>query len=249
MKESERRENQNWWIKWRWEFMRNNPRYPEAYQEALQLREMSPVSPDERNMGGYPYLQTDQGRKETALAKKFGLLGDCMIDPEKSFDDLIDGPDCMEKTYFFPTYWGHFMEYKLRGNHLILDIDLIKVNSFSALKKEVGKLLGQILDGTVSKIRLINDDEINNGQGIRKRSFYGAPNLRLSKDYQSLLDIGRQVEEIKQGPGRFSYKKAAKIIYPGLYKKNPDSIEKRIQNEFKDYQRLINGGYKEITYP
>jgi hypothetical protein len=243
-KTEERKRKQNEWLKWRWEFLRRNPEYREAYfTKVLKLRKACHIDPEvPKEIGNgkvyYPYFQTEECQKEKDLSRQFGAYSECIINPDLSFEEIINGLDCLEKAAFYPsTFWSHFAEYHLNGSHLILDIDLSKVNSFRALMEESGKLLEIILTGLLKSKK------------IRKHFHPGAQELRLSKDYQTVLDTGEQVLAIKQEP-HFTFEKAAKIIYPGLFKKNEESTKKRVEKEFKDYQHLIDeGGYREITFP
>ena len=90
----------------------------------------------------YPYLNTASAQKEKKLCEKFGLYSDCMIDPEKSFDNLKNGPDSMEKNCFFMRlFWQHWATRKRDGSHLVIDIDFSKINSLENLKVELNALL------------------------------------------------------------------------------------------------------------
>lgn len=238
MNEKERRCKQSKWARWRWEFTRDNPEYREAYKDVLKLREKAWVSPELKNLAGYPYLQTEEGKKEKKIAKKFGLIGNCMIDPQKSFDDLMEGPDCMEKNNFFPaTFWEHFLEFEidLENQNLTLKIELSKVNSFKALKVELNKFLDLLLNDLFSR---------------KMRVYFrpGGRELRQSKDYYDYLLTGRKYMELKRQKTRVTFKDLARELYP-QYNQDPEGYRKKVEKAFHEYERLIQGDYREITYP
>jgi hypothetical protein len=101
----ERGKDQTKWARYRWEFMRLNPEYIEAYGEVKILRSKADPSPDKvikiKHTVNYRYLNTVSAQREKEFCEKFGLYSDCMIDPTKSYDDLKNGPDSMEKNCFF----------------------------------------------------------------------------------------------------------------------------------------------------
>jgi len=229
-----RQEKETEWAKWRWEFARDgfqtDPEYQEAYKKALKDRNLI----DDKDND---YL-TEPGKKEKAQAERFGLLGDCLIDPEKSFDELMEGPKSLEKTYFWPlTLTSHFSEWDLDyvNKRLTITIDLSKVNSFDALKSVIRKRLDITLDGLLKR---------------RKHLEPGGKGLRLSKDYDHILFYGRAFYEMKKNrETKLTYKNAGKELFPGKYKRDPENVRKEIENTVHEYDRLIKGGFREITYP
>jgi hypothetical protein len=238
----EKNDKKTYWLKFRWEFIRRNKGYQELYSKALDLRRMSEFPPDSvKRVEGctiYPYLSTPEGKKVKEYCDRFGLYSRCMIDPSLSFSDLMDGPDSMERACFWPaTFYDHFAQYQINGTRLTIEVDLSKVNSFGALKDAISKLLGIILN------------ELLKGKKIRRHFLPGGQELRSSKDYEFILSVGGHIEKKKRQPARFTYKKAAQEYFPGLYKKRPEVVEKTVRNAYKDYLRLVEGGYLEITYP
>ena len=65
------------WVRWRWEFMRRDPEYRNAYNKALGYRKQAGFSlgPVVQGPDSVAYTKTPQGKKETRLCKDFDLPG------------------------------------------------------------------------------------------------------------------------------------------------------------------------------
>lgn len=268
---AEIKERQEYWLEWRWEFTRDDPKYPEVYKDALELRK---VYDDEvlrfhdeewqqdlgqelliKNDPHDHYLSSEQGKRETLLAKDFGLLGNCMIDPKMSYEDLMEPPfDSMEKRNFRPiTFYSHFAETNLdvKTGKLSIEIDLTKVNSFDALPGEVKK----IVDFEVNSKKLAHlRKKSKDGKG--ERFFYpGGRHYQQDKDFYNILLAGRTNREMlkKMQPtskDHVPFRELADKLYPPQTRKNPNTdFRKEAETAFNDYKKLVNGGYREITYP
>jgi hypothetical protein len=135
------------WLKWRWEFGRRNPDYRKKYRYNVpQLRRKGNYSPgDCWKIGQFlecPYLDSPQGKKEAEFCRQFGFHFGCMIDPKKSYDDLLGGPDSMEKACFIPaTFWETWARWSFDGPVAKIEIDFSRINSLMALQEETGGLL------------------------------------------------------------------------------------------------------------
>jgi hypothetical protein len=234
-KETERQEKLYGWAKWRWEFARRNPKVKEAYNLALKLRKKASHSPEiERKMGifiDYPYLSTPEGKQEKEMCEELGLLSSCLINPNKSFDEIVHGPYCMEKDSFLPeTFWSRYATRKIEGSHLILDIDLTKVRSLRALKSEIGELLSLVHEEYYKK--------------YIKEHYSPETKERRLIDYDVILTVGDLI--VNEG---LTYKEVAKRVIPQDYKRNPESAERNIGIYNDRYKELVKSRYRDLTYP
>lgn len=227
--------------KYRWEFMRRNPQYRGAYKKALKLREsykraVEPVAGPERAGHvelSHAYLTSSVGQEEKRLCDEFGLYSSCMINPDKSYDDLKDGPDDMEKVCFFGhLFWSHYAKLKWEGSHLIIDLDFSKINSVAALKKDLPKL--------------IDVQGKNIYKRYMKKHYEPEPKKgrRAARDYERLLTIGTLKEKEK-----LKFIKIAKRVSPTQYKKDQETARKQTNDLYKEYLEFVNGRYRELTYP
>lgn len=237
-KKQERREAAVNWLKYRWEFMRRNPEYREAYQEALKLRESSEFTPEdigfqEGNFVQYTYLETPEGKQEQELAETTGAHSRCMIDPDKSFDDVMDGPDSMEKACFLPgTFWEIFSGWSQDGSRVSIEIDLAKINSVDALKYEIGDLIDILYKDIYEKY-------------LKKQYEPETAKRRRLIDYDIVRRILR-VGEMREKQG-LTFPQIAQEILPDNV--NGKSAESQVEKDYKKFTYLVNGGYKELTYP
>lgn len=221
------------WLRNRWEFARRNPEVKAAYTKALELRQQANRSPEEvsfkaGNFIHYPYLDTPEGKKEKELCEALWLPFACMIDPDKSLDDLMSGPDSMEKASFLPgVFWETFASWSQEGSHIILDIDLAKINSIDALKSEIGHFI----------------DIVGKDLGLKDAK------QRRDKDYDYILMVG----DMKENQG-LTYEQIAKKISPREFNPNnakgkPESTTRNVGHLYTTYRKLVDGGYRELTYP
>jgi hypothetical protein len=227
--------------KYRWEFMRQDTDYRKAYEKALNLRStfLKHVTAGEEETELtedhiQTYLSSRLGQEEERLCDEVGLYSSCMINPDKSYDDLKDGPDDMEKAYFFgQLFWSHYATIKSEGTHLIIDLDFSKINSFAALKKELAKLID------VQGKRLYMPYMKKHYEPESKKG------RKAATDYGRLLDIGHLREKEK-----LTFIKIAERISPAQYKKDDQEIARKQANEgYKQYKELVDGRYRDLTYP
>ena len=237
----DRQRNSMEWIKWQWEYARRNPEVKKAYQQALELRKRVKHSLVEVPLKNgkkiiiYSYLETPEGQEEKRLCEALGLHFDCMIDPDKSYDDLMRGPDSMEKACFLPfPFWETFLTKGPRWEGSCLkdiEIDFAKVNSIEALKDEVGRLLDIYYDVYKTARKKHYEQKT-----VKRR------NLPKPEELERSLDVGRMKED------GLTYNQIAKKIFQNDV--DPDSVKSKLSKDYKRFKYYVyQGGYRELTYP
>ena len=233
-------------VRWKivqWEFARLNAKVQEAYEKGKELRMQAECSPNDVKKIGpllhFPYLDTPQAQRERELCEELGLHFRCLIDPQKSYEDLMNGPDSIEKNCFFPdVYWEPWGKPSLQGSHLIIDIDFSKVNSIDALKKEMADLLQFQYSEFYEKY-------------LKKTFQPEAERKRRERDFDRILEVGKMRE---QG---LKNQEIAEKLFPDDFLPDeklsldakPDSALIKISQYYQEYKTFVDGGYKNITYP
>ncbi len=247
------------WYRWRWEFLRLNPQYREAYQKALELRKQAGEAYYEEehtlqyeeipavdyrpgkarkidNLVVYPYLHSQWGKQEKALCEEVGHYGFCMTDPSKSYHEIMKSRG-MERAGFHPaTWWEHFAEYSLdeATRRLTITIDLSRVNAVTDLCFELVKL-----------VKLVLRDFLG-GFGLKHR-FGLHQEHRSSKQYATIIKEGARADKLETQ--NKSWPDIARELYPGSYRADPETAVKTVQRYCREYRHFVNGGYREITFP
>lgn len=240
-KEDQRKEKRIKWLKYRWEFLRRNPAYKDIYEKNVErLRKQAKYSPDNfQEIGSkrrYLYLETKEADIERKYCKQFGLPSQCLIDPEKSFDDLIQGSLSMEKVGFWPsTFWEIWGKWTQSESHVMIDIDFAVINSIEALKEEAGELIEFLYVEFYKKYDKKYYPPVSD---IKKRE----------ADFEIILQAG------DMRTGGLKLREIAEKIYPDDFdpeneNENPESAIKLIDYYCKQYKKLVGGGYKALTYP
>jgi hypothetical protein len=212
----------------RYELMRRDPQYRQAWKIVKELREKAEKEHPgctgliEASEKTTPYSLTKEGQEEMRLAKKFGILGR-LFDPDVSWDDL----NRAQKTFLaFAVFRNDAVRFMTRAksdpmsNKVTIEIDFEKVNSKDALKKYIGHKIDQFVRSRA---------EFNT-------KFYW-------KDFQRIMQVGDQ----KADNPHLTWREIAEKIFSNDTQE--ESAQKKVQQDFKKYQKLINGGYKKITYP
>jgi len=241
-------------IKWRWEFMRLDPKYLADYKKVLKLRKKAKYPPGhkieiKKGMIEYPYFLTPEGLKEKECCVKYGFAEPLlsMPDPKQSWKELIGGEPEFDgkKPMSHLQAWAHITAGWLipRGvtvsnkpddkTRININIDFEKINSIAALKEHVAFLIQQHFDLRIK--REMPD---------RKQSY--------STGYDIILQVGIMKEKKKMTQAQI-----AKVIFPRAFK--PESINanadavvnatRDVGHIYKRYKELVNGGYKNLTYP
>jgi len=113
---------------------------------------------------------------------------------------------------------------ELRDKKLAITIDLAKVNSIHALKHQISK-------------------EIEDG--FRQTNFKKKTKKQI--DYSVILMVGDLRAD------GLTYEQIAKKVFPQDFKNNlsskPESAVRKVGQYYATYKKLINGGYKDLTFP
>jgi hypothetical protein len=241
--------------KWRWEFMRRNPEYQEAYGHALKLRKQCQDSyePEESKLDDrpekilkigkyetFPYFSSPWGEQEQLLCQKVGHFGSCMTNPEKDYKTIMKSKG-MERAGFFPaTKYDHFASYHINGSKLSVEFDLERINSFDALPEAAKDYVFFVTKNLLHTKILRNHFEP------------GGKALRNNKDYARILKVGALRAK------NMTFRQIAQRLFPDDFidhfnersnKSKPESAERRCQQDSDEFDRLVTGGYHEITFP
>jgi hypothetical protein len=225
IKRDERLIKQNEWSKWRWEFIRRNKEYQTVYQETKKRRKA-----DEELYSEWDAKPEFPSAWEKEQAKNFGLLGDCLIDPAKSFEKIqkkiqkikSEFPDiesitnesfkikysACEELHFYPaTYWSNYSDIKWTKKGFSIDVDLTTVNSIGALHDDLKKLVG-----------ILCNDILKQAKGKKNHFAPGLKEFRLNeKKFPRILSTGDKIMQIKQELGdNFTFTRAFNILHPEL---------------------------------
>ncbi len=211
------------WLKWRWEFRRRDPGYQAAWREAQVFRKK-----------GDP-----EGKSERDLAEGFELFGGVMIDPNTSFDELLEtsGRRWVTETFIDPEFekalkivatWQQSQPIPGALFKWAFLIDFTKFNSITSLKEDVARWVDECWEFTETK-------------EARSKTKQNA------KDFERILKVGLLKEKKKTFP-----QIADEIDYrtKGEWEAGTASMTKRAQQDFRWYQELTEGGgWRNLTYP
>ena len=155
------------------------------------------------------------------LSAKYELGGGGVYDPDWSFEEL--------KLYFEQeaAYLDTYINAPVLrgfptddGNKIRLEIDLSMVNKIAVLKEWVGVILQRQFD------------KINKGKKRKNQS-----------DLDVILKAG---DMRKKG---LKYQEIAQKVDPHRFAENPQSATRSMNDYCKTYDELVNGGYKDLTWP
>jgi hypothetical protein len=220
------------WSKWRWEFARRNPKVKKAYRKALKLRDKSGVFQKGRpaKESSHPYSLSPEGKEEMRMCDELGLLGKFMPNPGKSFDEIVEGSDIFEKKQVFPGFWTHFAEVDFDGKFFAIRIDLTKVRSLAALKKVTASILDFYWKDSYKDYY---KDEYK-PKAVDRRDIDYAKTHRIGVLYEDEQLTFRQIGEQELSDS---------------HKTDLDSAERNAKGYYDRFTKLVEGGYRDLTYP
>jgi hypothetical protein len=247
------------WVRWRWEFMRRDPEYRKAYEEAQGYREAAGFcfGPVVQRPDSVDYSKTPQGREEAKLCERFDLRGLFLIDPDESFEDICEiikpaymknQPKAVEELDPAQLGWLHdnltsrsvkvtvkrFEEVKRKAKvsfpiRVAFDIDFARVNSIDSLKDYISNLIDWHWDN-IRYLEKVEASRPNIHEGSAKAT-----------DFDLILKIGSLREE------NMTYRKIGEEVYQS--DTDPESAKKKAQNHAKRYKELTRGGWRILRYP
>jgi hypothetical protein len=180
------------------------------------------------------YFTTSEGKKELEYCEKYKLSSGFLPDPEKSYADLFGTKPEGKKgeiRFNFSQILAHYKMFVLKPKAVKLDssedktqiniaIDFNEVNSIDSLKIYVSDLIEEY---AIKKLP-------------QKSKLY------MTTEFDKILRIGdmREIHKLKRA-------EVAKQEYPD--DESPESALTKVSYNHERYQNLINGGYKNITFP
>jgi hypothetical protein len=136
------------------------------------------------------------------------------------------------------------MKDDMSDNDLIISINFNKVNSLKTLQKEVSKLIETYYKAP--KMEIVKEKR-------KAKLKIKKPEKKHQKydiDYDIIIKVGDWKEKEKK-----KNQQIARILFPSAFKDttneiaNPESAIRNVSHYYKRYKELINGGYKNISYP
>jgi len=131
-------------------------------------------------------------------------------------------------------------------NKLLLQIDFDKVNSLASLKEAVSDLLEKSFNSSRLEFVEVEETEFMGEKAIRlaQREKPKKPQVYQNIDYDLLLMVGRMKKQ-----QHLKNREIAEKIDPKKFRDNFESATRNISHLYKRYKELVNGGYKQITFP
>jgi len=220
------------WVKYRWEFMRRDPDFIPAFDNVLRLNNLY-------NDGKVPEEMLDEAVRK--FSKEFEIPQPvCLIDRKKSFDEieLEKGKDSLTICFMY-RYFGQAISIitgfgdnpnpgkpnLVPKDHLVLDIDLSKVNSITALRE----LVIWHIDSYWKEYFLPKHPD--------------RPKPKRIRDFDKIIEVG----DLKKKEKRISWNELAKRCFSD--DPDPDSRKKRAIQHYARYEELINGGWRDFRFP
>jgi hypothetical protein len=221
------------WLKTRWEFLRRDPEYIAAWDEISTLREKMKIAPRDEWTAG--------AEKEFETTMRFGLRR--MIDPNKPFGEYGMKINALAR-YYFSSYEGRgeptvisldveAINHSQDGARLRIDIDFDRVNSITALKELILKIIDQ------------SWKSVNKGK------------IKVSAtDYDKILEYGELRAQGKSVAQIAALKFPDAFVDPGTLDDNdpdpdqdPENKKDLVEYFLKRFDELIHGGWRRMTYP
>jgi hypothetical protein len=234
------------WQKYRWEFMRRDPEYIEAYQKAKELRSKANLPElkecrtllfhDHRGAwamtgpgeGQECQYETPEAKEILNLARRFDIIE--FVDPQTNYDDL-------------EPWYRHVMFSQIEGVAALIDdsdvvqicIDFSKINSICNLKAQVSEIIDIEFETrkTMGSKRSTDYDRIIQSGDLKKQ---GLLNWEIAE--RIFQDEFRGLEDSECGVGEQDYESADRKI------NICESAIRKISNYLKRYKELTSGGYK-----
>ncbi len=209
------------WARWRWEFMRRNPKVRAAYRAVLKLRNRArfPASSTK-------YYGTAEYLKERELKQKFAIPFRATLfpDPSKPYEEIAKeyGSVLGLSTLFFRMNGARFGFDPNDMEKVTIRIDFGQVNSIEDLKAYLNQKIDEHL--------LICCCASNKRKRVNKT------------DYDLILKIGQLRE---QG---LSNLEIAKIVYP-KETSELENAARKVGLLSQRFNELVQGGYDALTFP
>lgn len=256
------------WLKWRWEFMRRNPKYRSDYKKFQTLKE----------------CDTEMEKKR---CDKWGLVR--MFNPDKTFEELIEKPDdsvaevatTSENVKKWIPVFNELIVFNSLDPHavtvgtqqtvteviklttgkevlalkaktdppkfLTIHIDFSKVNSIPGLKKMINSLIDERVE-MISHLNHLRSQNDPIACAIPAENLCANIHRTNKTDFEIILQVG----DLKRKD--LTNQQIAKKMFPRDFNPNnengnPESKTRLISLYYTRYNKLVNGGYKTLTSP
>jgi len=258
------------WMKYRWEFMRDDPEYRTMYNEIVNTRKKAKLKAplalltyamvtnekivrklerERLRFQRLPYWQTEDGAIEFKFKDKFNLhftfgIYGVLLNPEKSFEEIWAGEDG----------WDDFQKnsFRLSLHQDLKQTPITYSGTIGEYKPTSYTLTIHVDFEKVNSIDALKNKIIEDiDQGWQRyNKFCGHKKVKKQTDYDVILQVGRLKNKEKGITNMGIAKKMfPRDFNPNNENANPETAIRKISQYIKTYNGLINGGYKTMTYP
>lgn len=226
------KEAKQFWLKYRWEFMRRDPEYIRAYNEIMELERKD----QDQSGQDIESIEVALDEKIKKYYRLFELSMPFFWDSNKPFEEITkinyeaESPG-LTKAVFYSTHDQNsvkiFTKYGSQDvprDILLMEIDFTKVNSIDALKKLV---IDQI-------------DFYWKNDYLRRLP----ERIKINKvNFDKILQVG----DLKKSHSRLSWKDIATKTFPD--DSDFESAIMKAKQHYSRYEELINGGWRDLRFP
>lgn len=219
------------WLKYRWEFLRRDPEFMKIYPENYIRNRPDPNLSFEEIWDSLDNKSNEEQME--ILNRRIPLQA--ILELQSAVQIITSKKKLTEYAPYMKQ--GTIVSYNILEhkkdvgiNELVIWIDLEKVNSIDALKNQVLNIIDHYWFTYSSEFKKVKDS-------------------RKLIDYDIILKVGDLREKDK-----LKYQQIARQIFPRDFdanneSANPESAIKKVSNYYKKYKELVNGGWRNLTYP
>jgi hypothetical protein len=223
-------EAKQFWVTYRWEFMRRDPEYIKAYNEILELQSQVQSNQDADDIKMSSALE----EKMSLFPKKFDMFLPNLWDPNKTFDEITnkgkESAAFAEAVLYTSIGQSPISIISRIGgknvpkDHLWLQIDFNKINSIDALKKAVIDHIDFYWKNDYLK-RLPERIKVNKVK------------------FDKIIEVG----DLKKSNHRITWKDIAAKAFSE--ETDSESAIMKAKQHYSRYEELINGGWRNLRFP
>jgi hypothetical protein len=212
------------WAECRWEFQRRNEAYRLWWHQKRPSENLKYPDPDL----SFELLVDALRNNSKIISEKLIKKGEI---PEDSLDEVESQ---LFSSAIFQFSFPDAVKIDVNDDlsTLELKIDFKKINSLSPLTDMVGLIIRDH-HRLLTQLNLLPSD--------KSQTYW--------KDYKRILIIGDLKRSGKKRKEIAEELAKNRLIPPSRWKNRPDSVIRSISDDWKKYKYLVDGGYKDITYP